>query len=106
MSKPTIIAPEGDLDISTVDEFRAELIDALNTMPGGFVIDLGALDFIDSTGLGAVIEAHNRLRREERPVAIVAPTGTSAALIFNLSGLNDELSIYESRQAALDAHVA
>lgn len=102
MTRPTIIAPEGDLDIGTVDEFRAELLDAVNTVPGAIVIDLTAVDFIDSTGLGAVVDAHNRLRREERPVAVVAPPGSSAALILNLSGLRSDLPVYESRQAALD----
>lgn len=103
MSDATVITPQGDLDIGTVDEFRAELTDAANTVPGGLVVDLSRVDFIDSTGLGAVIDVHHRLRRERRPLAVVAPPGTSAALILNLSGLDSELDIYESRQAAIDA---
>lgn len=100
MSELTLIAPQGDLDIGTVDEFRAELRDALSHVEGGLLIDLSEVDFIDSTGLGAVIEAHTRLRAERRPLAVVAPPGSSAALILNLSGLRQDLPVYESREAA------
>jgi anti-sigma B factor antagonist len=97
----TIVAPEGDLDIATARDFRAELFRAAESTPGPVIVDLSNVDFIDSTGLGAVIETHERLRREQRVVAVVAPAGSSAALILNLSGLGDGLRIFESREAAL-----
>ena len=99
--EPTIVAPEGDVDIATARDFRGELFRAADASPGILVVDLSRVDFIDSTGLGAVVEAHERLRREQRVVAVVAPAGSSAALILNLSGLNEGLRIFESREAAL-----
>jgi anti-sigma B factor antagonist len=69
----------------------------------GLVIDLSEVSFIDSSGLGAVIEAHDRLRRKNRPVAVVAPRGTAAALVLTLTQLRRRLPVYESRREALAA---
>lgn len=99
--QPTIVAPTGDLDIATARDFRTDLFATAESSEGMVVVDLSGVDFIDSTGLGAVIEAHERLRVEHRVLAVVAPAGSSASLILNLSGLNEGLSIYESREQAL-----
>ena|SRR5947209_8035399 len=100
-SQTTVIAPEGDLDIATVKDFRHTVLEAADNSPAGLVVDLTGVDFIDSTGLGAVLEAHQRMRTESRFVGVVAPPGSSAALILNLSGLGDKLNIFESRSEAL-----
>jgi anti-sigma B factor antagonist len=98
---PTIIAPAEELDISTVDDFRADLERALDGGETDVVVDLSEVDFIDSTGLSAILHAESRLRREGRRLAIVAPRGTAAAVLFTLSGLRSQLSIYDSTRAAL-----
>jgi anti-sigma B factor antagonist len=103
MPEPTIIAPEGELDIASVGEFRRTLADAVRDAANGLVIDLSEVSFIDSSGLGAVIEAHDRLRRKNRPVAVVAPRGTAAALVLTLTQLRRRLPVYESRREALAA---
>ena len=97
---PVVIAPEGELDIARLDEFRAALYDAARQAEKLLVVDLGHVESIDSSGLGALVELHHRLRREKRELAVVAPGGTAAALFLNLSGLRDRLPTYETRQAA------
>jgi anti-anti-sigma factor len=79
--EPILIAPEGELDIARVGDFRLELSDAAREAPDGIVVDLSEVSFIDSAGLGA----------------------TAAALLVNLTGLKDHLPLFESREAALDA---
>ena len=64
------------------------------------MVDLSQLEFIDSSGLGALVEAHNRLRRENRELAVIAPGGTAAAVLLNLSGLHTRLRTYEDLDAA------
>ena len=60
------------------------------------------MESIDSSGVGALVELDHRLRREKRQLAVVAPGGTAAALILNLSGLRDRMATYETRQAAAE----
>jgi anti-anti-sigma factor len=102
-AEPTVIAPEGDLDIATVGEFRAALQDAAEEGAGVVVVDLSQVSFIDSSGLGAIVELHSRLRRSRRRLAVVAPDGSAAAVLLGLAGLRDRLSISETRASALEA---
>jgi len=51
----------GELDVEKADELRAKLDEALSG-PGvtTVLVDLGAVEFVDSTGLGALMAAYNR----------------------------------------------
>jgi anti-anti-sigma factor len=102
LSDTIAIAPEGEVDIARLDEFRAALYDAARQAEQLLVVDLSRVESIDSSGLGAVVELHHRLGRDNRQLAVVAPGGTAAALILNLSGLRNRLPIYETRQAATE----
>jgi anti-sigma B factor antagonist len=101
---PLIIAPDEELDITTVDAFRADLTDAFENGGGDVVVDLSDVGFIDSTGLSAILHVESKLRRDGRRLAIVAPRGTAAAMLFTLSGLRSQLAIYDSTRAALRDH--
>jgi anti-sigma B factor antagonist len=94
------IAPEGELDATRVPEFRSALSAAAAKPGHHVVVDLSQLEFIDSSGLGALVETHSRLQREHRQLAVVAPGGTVAAVLLNLSGLQTRLPTYEDRDAA------
>jgi anti-sigma B factor antagonist len=98
-----IIAPDEELDITTVDGFRADLQRALDESAEDVVVDLSDVGFIDSTGLSAILHIESKLRRDGRRLAIVAPRGTAAAMLFTLSGLRTQLAIYDSTRAALRA---
>jgi anti-sigma B factor antagonist len=101
LSEPVVIAPEGELDIAHVGEFRDALLQVGTA--AAVVVDLSSVSFIDSSGLGALVDLHNRLRREDRRLAVVAPGGTVAAVLLNLSGLQGRMPIFASREAALAA---
>lgn len=99
-AKPTVIAPEGEL--ARVGDFRAALSDAAREGAAAVVVDLSQVSFIDSSGLGALVELHNRLRRSGRRLAVVAPGGSASAVLLSLAGLRERLPISDTRGAALD----
>jgi anti-anti-sigma factor len=103
MPEPTIITPVGELDLATVDEFRAALADGEHASTERLLVDLSQVRFIDSTGLAAVIAAHDRLRRQRRTLALVVPDGSEVAVALLLAGLRDTLPVFKSRHAALHA---
>lgn len=53
----------GDLDFRTVGPTRTALMDALEQAPGGLVIDLSAVEFIDSSGLAVLYEVSRLAER-------------------------------------------
>jgi anti-sigma B factor antagonist len=98
---PLIIAPEGELDFASVGVFRDALAGAADRADLGIVVDLSDVSFIDSSGLGALVDLHLRLRRDNRRLAVVAPGGTAAAVLLNLAGLSNRLPVVETRPSRL-----
>ena len=49
------IALEGDLDIISASEMKTKVLDAYEEQPSDLIFDLSALNYLDSTGLGALI---------------------------------------------------
>lgn len=103
MSDLTVIASEGELDISSVGAFRNALSEAARGGADRLVIDLSEVSFIDSSGLGALVDAQNRLRRDNRQLVVVAPAGTAAAVLLELAGLRGRLTVFETRERAIAA---
>ena len=96
MSDPNVIAPPAELDVASVTAFR----EALREAPPAAIIDLSHVDFIDSSGLGAILEARERPRVAGAPFAVVAPRGTAAAVLLTLSGLRSHLPVFDSLSTA------
>jgi anti-sigma B factor antagonist len=103
MPAMTLIAPRGELDLIASRELAPQLSQAVGDTARALVVDLSDVSFIDSTGLGALVQAHQRAARQGRRVAIVAPDGSAAAVLLDLSGLRDRLLIFRTRDAAVEA---
>jgi anti-sigma B factor antagonist len=76
----------GDLDLTAVDSFRSCVDGALDGNDGAVVVDLGDLDFIDSTGISALLVIRRRLQGQGRELR-VANMSAGAARVFELTGL-------------------
>jgi anti-sigma B factor antagonist len=68
----SVIRVSGDLDLSTVDVFDAELEHAL--VAERLVIELGDCTFIDSSALRALVRAQKAVTRAGGELALVAPS--------------------------------
>ncbi len=90
----------GTLDIATAPSLRARL-DAAAAM-GAITIDLSAVDFIDSTGLGALIGANRRAIERGEPLHLIVPEGPISRLLA-ITGLVRVFTVHHSREAAAAA---
>jgi anti-sigma B factor antagonist len=70
-----VLRPEGPLKGADAEQFRQRLIDLVTGSMGRCVIDASAIQFVDSKGLEALVDANEE----------VAQTGQS----LKLCGLND-----------------
>jgi anti-sigma B factor antagonist len=90
----------GTLDIATSPTLRAALLEAADRANHEIVVDLTQLEFLDSTGLGALIGAHKRAAEHGGSVRLVAHEGQILRLL-RITGLLDVFSVYPSVEAAL-----
>jgi anti-anti-sigma factor len=75
-----VIRVDGEVDMDTCDEVRAELITCLEQRSGsgGLVLDLGGVTVFGSVGLSLLVEA--RHRAERRGVGFAVATDRRAVL--------------------------
>jgi anti-sigma B factor antagonist len=90
----------GSLDIATSPSLRATLMEAADRDDHEIVVDLSQLEFLDSTGLGALIGAHKRAAEHGGSVRLVAHEGQILRLL-RITGLLEVFAVYPSVDAAL-----
>ncbi|HTX58094.1 MAG TPA: STAS domain-containing protein [Verrucomicrobiae bacterium] len=90
----------GSLDIATSPSVRAAMTEASVKNHQNVVVDLRGVEFIDSTGLGALIGAHKRASESGGSLRIVGQDGPIERLL-NITGLIRVLSLYRSLEDAL-----
>ncbi|GAC1363785.1 MAG: hypothetical protein NVSMB32_05690 [Actinomycetota bacterium] len=78
----------GELDMSR----RQDLQDAISRLeaqgPALLLIDLASLRFMDSTGLGILVSAHKRARKDGRRLVFV-PGPVAIQRLFEITGMMD-----------------
>jgi anti-sigma B factor antagonist len=95
----SVIAVEGELDLSSAPRLKWMLLDALDAGRSRVVVDLGGVSFMDSTGLGVLIGVNKRLEQGSELV-IVCPPGV-VRQVFEFSGTDGAFSIFPTLDAAL-----
>jgi len=100
VSRPVVIAPEGELDLHSVDALAPRLDEAAAAEYPHLILDLSAVTLVDSTALGAIAHVQHRFNGRGRKLSVVAPPGSAAAVVLELSGLRSRFSLFDSREAA------
>ncbi len=91
----------GSLDLATSPTVRASLIEASEHGNHTLVVDLTKLEFLDSTGLGALIGAQRRAKEFNGDVRLVAAEGQILRLL-RITGLLKVFSVYPTLVDALN----
>ena len=97
-----LLAVEGELDIATAPRMLSALNEALRGLKLPLVVDLSQVDFVDSTGLALLINAHTRVMRLGQGFAISCPAGPIAR-IFEIADMVDTLRVRPTVTAATQA---
>lgn len=81
----------GEIDAHTAP-LLVEHLDPLPAGTGDVVLDIAGVDFMDSTGLRVIIEAHDRAGAAHRRLVLRSPSSVVRRL-FEVSGLSAHLVI-------------
>lgn len=99
-----IVRLVGELDLYNAPDVRSALLELTAEQPERLVIDLGDVDFVDSTALGVLIEARTKL--ENRRAFLLAAPGRETHRALQISGLDQHLSVHDTVESALATSVS
>jgi anti-sigma B factor antagonist len=98
-----VVKLAGELDLYNATQVREALAEAASDSPQRVVVDLGEVEFIDSTALGVLIEARTRLNN--RRAFLLAAPGLETRRALEISGLDRHFSVHDSVSEALLAKI-
>jgi anti-sigma B factor antagonist len=90
----TVVAARGELDLATAPELEDALLPPLRD-GAGVVLDLRALEFMDSTGVRVIVAAHLAADEHGGSLAVAVVPGEPVARVLEISGLDAVLRIVD-----------
>ena len=97
-----VLQVTGEVDVYTAPMLREQIRELAATGVVHLIADLGRVDFLDSTGLGALVGGLRRLRQAGGSLALVIST-PRILRIFQITGLTRAFPIHRSVTDAITA---
>jgi|SRR5579862_4217410 len=88
----------GEVDLSNAADLKAAVLKIVADCGQDIVIDLTACDYMDSSGLGALVAAR---RANPEQVRLVVPRRGAIHRIFEITGLSRQFRVFETVAEAL-----
>ncbi|GCD97205.1 MULTISPECIES: STAS domain-containing protein [Embleya] len=98
----TIVEVGGEIDVYTAPKLREQLVELVNEGQFHLIVDMEAVDFLDSTGLGVLVGGLKRVRAHEGSLQLVC-TQERILKIFRITGLTKVFPIHPSVATAIEA---
>jgi anti-sigma B factor antagonist len=95
----TVVAVRGEVDVATAPRLREQLIALVAQGETRLVVDLEAVDFLDSTGLGVLIGALKRVRLAGGDLSLVC-THARILKVLEITGLTQVFAVHPTVDAA------
>jgi anti-sigma B factor antagonist len=101
----TVLSPAGEIDFATGPQLKDALTERLVAGDVHLVVDLLDVDFIESTGLGALIGGRRRAVALNGSLTLVC-TEDQVLKVFRITGLDKVFAIYDTVEGATAEPVA
>ena len=95
----TVLEVGGEVDVYTAPRLRERLIELVDGGATQVVVDLGRVDFLDSTGLGVLVGALKRLRAAGGGLSLVCDK-EPLLKIFRITALDQVFPLFPTVEAA------
>lgn len=100
-SEQVVVRPDGRIDVETAPMLRESLKQIAETSPTLVVVDLKSVDFIDSSGLSALVSGLKALRQGGGSICLCRPR-PQALTALRLTLLDRVFPIFPSVEEALE----
>lgn len=90
----------GEIDLSNVRILRAAITDNVPDATAVVILDLGAVRYLDSTGIELVVALRESMMARGQDLRLVVPSGSPADDALRLAGVVDQLPTAETLERA------
>jgi anti-anti-sigma factor len=101
-----VAAVTGEIDVSNAARLERAIAEELDRAAAGLVVDLGGLEFMDSSGVHMLFALARRLTQRGLGFALVVPPDNLPRRVLELSGPGPERWMHASEEAAIGAVLA
>lgn len=98
----TVVAVGGEIDVYTAPKLRDTITELVGAGVYQLVVDLEAVEFLDSTGLGVLVGGLKKVRAHDGSLRLVC-TQDRLLKIFRITGLAKVFEIHDTAEAAVAA---
>ena len=97
-----VVEVRGEVDVHSAPQLRDRLTEIIDEGKASVVVDLSWLQFIDSTGLGALVAALNHANAAGTKFCLVCKA-ERLLKVFRITGLHEVFEIHPTVEEAIEA---
>jgi anti-sigma B factor antagonist len=95
-----VLVLQGEVDMSNSPALRAKILEVFGGPPRVFLIDMAEVEYMDSSGLGTLVEALKWANRKNTQLRLVGAKD-SVKSVFEISRLTSIFKFYDNQEEAL-----
>ncbi|HLY48137.1 MAG TPA: STAS domain-containing protein [Solirubrobacteraceae bacterium] len=96
----------GEIDMSNASDLRGAIIEATPNDALGLVLDLAAVDYIDSAGIHLLYRLGDNLRSRGQTLRVVIPPNSPASDTLRLAGVRRHVDVVDELEEGVRAVAA
>jgi adenylate cyclase len=96
-----VLEVAGEVDAATAPELSGQIEATLRRGPRDVLLDLAGVDFMDSSGVSALLNALTRMTRAGKPLALATPPGSAVLELLVRLRLDTTFTVFADANQAL-----
>ncbi|MBC3899173.1 MULTISPECIES: STAS domain-containing protein [Acetobacterium] len=93
--KTSMVSIKGEIDIYSIEKFRASIEKEIMTQATQIILDCSELSYMDSTGMGVLIELRNKSKEMGQRIIMMNPRPNIKKLL-SLTGVDKIIEIVDN----------
>jgi anti-sigma B factor antagonist len=98
--KTHVVSLRGEIDAATAPRLGSRLFGLADEGKRGVVVDLSEVTFMDSTGIGVLLNALRHFGTRHAQMVVVCPSD-NVRRALEITGVSNIISVFDSREKAL-----
>lgn len=95
MEKTSMVSIKGEIDIYSIEKLREIIEEKIRTQAPEIILDCSELSYMDSTGMGVLIELRNKTKEMGQKIIMINPRPNIKKLL-SLTGVDKIIEIVDN----------